>query len=80
MQKILKKAVDIVSRTKYVGSMRKKKMGRPPIPKAQRKSVRLSFRVTTALQKAVSKAAKREGKAVGSFINDILEDAVKGGE
>jgi predicted HicB family RNase H-like nuclease len=59
---------------------RKRRMGRPPIPKAQRKSVRLSFRVTASLHKAVVEAAKREGKSVGRFITDTLVNAVKGGK
>lgn len=55
-------------------------MGRPPLPKAEHKSVRLSFRVTTGLQKAIVLAAKREGKTVGRYITDTLVNAVKGGK
>ena len=71
---------DFVRDTKYVDDMRRKKMGRPPIPKNERKSVRLSFRMTAALHRAVSRAAKQQGKSVGGYINDIVENAVKGGE
>jgi predicted HicB family RNase H-like nuclease len=73
--------VDIVSRTKYVDDMEKRKrMGRPPLPKAERKSVRLSFRVTAAMYKAVAEAAKQEGKSVGRFVNETLETRLKGGK
>ncbi len=59
---------------------RKARMGRPPIPKAQRRSVKLSLRITAALRTALGKAAKTQGKTIGSYVNDILENAVKGGE
>jgi predicted HicB family RNase H-like nuclease len=59
---------------------RKKRMGRPPLPKAQRRSVKVSFRATAALHSAVVEAAKREGKSVGKYITDALAQAVKGGK
>jgi predicted HicB family RNase H-like nuclease len=59
---------------------RKKRMGRPPIPKHQRKSVRLSFRVTAALHKSLVETAEREGKSVGKYISDILANVVEGGK
>jgi predicted HicB family RNase H-like nuclease len=59
---------------------RKKRMGRPPIPKHQRKSVRLSFRVTAALHKTVVEAAKRKGKSVGTYIADALAKMAEGGK
>jgi len=55
-------------------------MGRPPIPKAQRKSVRLSFRMTAALHQAVVDAAEREGKSVGKYITETLEGRIEGGK
>jgi predicted HicB family RNase H-like nuclease len=55
-------------------------MGRPPLPKAQRRSVKVSFRATAALHSAVVEAAKREGKSVGKYITDALAQAVKGGK
>lgn len=60
--------------------MKRKKMGRPPLPKSQRKSVRLSFRMTDALHSTVSRVAKSQGKSVSAYILDIVEDAVEGGE
>ena len=55
-------------------------MGRPPLPKAKRRSVKMSFRATAALHKAVVEAAEREGKSVGKFITDTLANAVEGGK
>jgi len=70
-----------LSGSKYSQDMKRKvRMGRPPIPAAQRKSVKLSLRVTTSLHKAVSRAAKAQGQSIGRYINDALEAAVKGGE
>jgi predicted HicB family RNase H-like nuclease len=60
--------------------LRKKRMGRPPLPKAERRSVKVSFRVTATLHKAVVEAAKREGKSVGKFITDGLVTLVEGGK
>jgi len=54
-------------------------MGRPPIPKSQRKSVRLSFRLTPKLYRQASAAAGREGKWLSEFIHDLVAEAVKGG-
>lgn len=54
-------------------------MGRPPIPKAQRKCVRLSFRLTPASHKAIVQAAKQRGKSVGEFISDALKTVMEGG-
>ena len=59
---------------------RKKRMGRPPLPKAERRSVKISFRVTVTLHKAVVEAAEREGKSVGTYIADILANVVEGGK
>jgi predicted HicB family RNase H-like nuclease len=49
------------------------KMGRPLLPKKQRRSVKITFRVTSALQKALEQRAKQEKKIVGRFIRDLLE-------
>jgi predicted HicB family RNase H-like nuclease len=56
---------------------KKKRMGRPPLPKAKRRSVRLSFRMTAALHKAVLEAAKREGKSVGKYVTDAVEASLR---
>ncbi len=55
-------------------------MGRPPMPAAKRKSVRLSFRMTAALHRVVAETAKREGKTVGAYIADTLANVTKGGK
>jgi len=60
--------------------LKKSKMGRPPIPKAQRRSVKLSLRITAALHKAVGKAADAQGKTIGSYVNDVLTAAIRGDE
>jgi len=59
--------------------MKKKRMGRPPLPKSQLKSMRMSFRVTPALRKALLDAAKREGVPVGRYITDTLKTRLTGG-
>lgn len=73
--------LDIVSGSNYHQDMKRKvRMGRPPIPAAQRKSVKLSLRVTAALHKAIGQAAKAQRKSIGSYVSDTLEAAVKGGK
>jgi len=58
----------------------KKKMGRPPIPKTQRKSEKVFFRATPAFRRALTDAAKREGKDLTTFIRDTLHEKLTGGE
>jgi predicted HicB family RNase H-like nuclease len=58
--------------------MRKASVGRPPIPPAKRRSVRVTFRLTAALHKAVAQAAQRDGKTVGTYIADTLAEVLKG--
>lgn len=48
-------------------------MGRPKIPKEQRRSEKITFRATAALRKDLEKRAKREKKTLGSYIADVLE-------
>ena len=58
--------------------MKKASVGRPPIPPAKRRSVRVTFRLTAAFYKAVAEAAKRDGKKVGTYIADTLAERLKG--
>ncbi len=55
-------------------------MGRPPLPKAERRSVKVSFRVTAELHKVIAEAARREGKSVGKYITEALESRTEGGK
>ncbi len=55
-------------------------MGRPPLPKTERRSVKVSFRITAALNKAIAEAAEREGKSVGKYITETLEGRIEGGK
>lgn len=55
-------------------------MGRPPIPKAKRKTEKIFFRATPAFQKALMDAARREGKDLTSFIRDTLDEKLTGGK
>jgi len=59
-------------------AMKKASVGRPPLPSAKRRSVRVTFRLTTTLHKAVAKAAERDGKTVGTYIADTLAKVLKG--
>jgi predicted HicB family RNase H-like nuclease len=52
---------------------RKSKMGRPPLPAGQARSVKVFFRAEPALYEKLAAAAKGEGKAVGTWIHDTLE-------
>jgi predicted HicB family RNase H-like nuclease len=56
------------------------KMGRPKIPKEQRRSERITFRVTAVLRKALNKQARREKKKLGAYIADVLENKIERGE
>lgn len=55
-------------------------MGRPTIPKRQRRNKRITFRVTAALRKALNKRAKREKKKLGAYIADVLQNEIERGE
>ena len=55
-------------------------MGRPPLPKTERRSVKVSFRVTAALHKAIAEAARRESKSIGKYISETLEGRIEGGK
>ncbi len=53
------------------------KMGRPPLPKKQRRNVKITFRVTAALRRGLQKQAKRERKTVGTYIADVLQNVIE---
>ena len=56
---------------------KKKKTGPKPIPKAQRRSVRITFRVTVAMRKTLDKRAQQEKKTLGTFIADVLQNEIE---
>jgi predicted HicB family RNase H-like nuclease len=60
--------------------MKTKKMGRPPLPKEQVRSVRITFRVTAALRKALEKRAKQERESLGKYIAGVLQSTIERGE
>lgn len=47
--------------------MAAKKMGRPPKPKGEVKSVTLTIRLTAAERRKIEAAAKRDGVSVGEW-------------
>ncbi|MHC4520306.1 MAG: toxin-antitoxin system HicB family antitoxin [Planctomycetota bacterium] len=55
-------------------------MGRPPLAKAKRKSVKVFFRTTPSFHKTLVNAAKQEGKPLATYISDTLEELLAGGE
>jgi hypothetical protein len=60
--------------------MKAKKMGRKPLPKAKRRSVKITFRATSALRKALDKNARREDKTTGTYIADVLQKQIERSE
>lgn len=56
----------------------KSKMGRPPLPAGQARSVRVFFRTEPALYEKLAATAKREGKPVATWIHDTLAQLLKG--
>lgn len=50
----------------------KKKMGRPPVPKAERKGETLTLRLTAAERRAAEAAAKREGVPVSEWARRVI--------
>jgi predicted HicB family RNase H-like nuclease len=80
-KEILRKLFDILSVIKYIPGMKKRKrMGRPPLAKAKRKSVKVFFRTTPSFHKTLVNAAKQEGKPLATYISDTLEELLAGGE
>ena len=56
---------------------RKKKVGRPPMPKGEAKAIVLQSRVQPAEKTAYQKAAKAEGKDLSTWIRETLNEAIK---
>ena len=59
---------------------KKKRMGRPPLPESERRSVKVFFRATPAFHKALLRAAKQEGKPLATWITETLVGIIKKGE
>ena len=57
-----------------MGMEKKRTVGRPPMPKAQRRSRKVFFRVTAAEYKALVAAAKQAGKPVSEFVSQIVNE------
>ena len=51
-------------------------MGRPTIPKKQRRSVKITFRATAGLRRDLEKQAEQEQKTLGTYIADILQNVI----
>ena len=49
-------------------TMKRKRMGRPPKPKAEKQSARIGVRVTPEEFRAISQAAKAAGLSRGAFL------------
>jgi predicted HicB family RNase H-like nuclease len=56
---------------------KRKKVGRPPMPKGEAKGVVLQSRVQPAEKAAYQKAAKSEGKDLSAWIRETLNRAVQ---
>jgi len=52
-------------------------MGRPLLPKKQRRSARITFRITSSLQKALEQRAKQEKKPLAKYVRDLLEREIE---
>jgi len=62
-----------------VGMEKRKKIGRPPMPKSQRRSRKVFFRVTAAEYRDLVAAAKQAGKPVSEFVSQIVNETAKKG-
>jgi hypothetical protein len=57
-----------------------KKMGRPPLPKSERRSRKVFFRVTTSEYKDLIAAAKQAGLPVSEFVSKIVNETTRKSE
>ena len=55
---------------------RKKKVGRPPMPKGEAKVIVLQSRVQESEKKAYQNAAKAEGKDLSTWVRETLNQAI----
>lgn len=60
--------------------MKRKKMGRPKLPKDEAKSAKISLRLTPALRKAVEQRVKKEKKSMCEYIIGKLQNIIERGE
>lgn len=56
---------------------KRKKAGRPTLPKGEAKTIVLQSRVQESEKKAYQSAAKSEGKDLSAWIRQTLNDAIK---
>lgn len=56
---------------------KRKKVGRPTLPKGEAKTIVLQSRVQETEKKAYQKAAQAQGKDLSTWIRDTLNTAVK---
>lgn len=56
---------------------RKKKVGRPPMPKGEAKAIVLQSRVQPAEKAAYQRAAHSQGKDLSTWIRDTLNAAIR---
>jgi len=65
------------SRTTNRPKVMPKKIGRPLLPKAERKAETLTFRLTMAERKAADAAAKRRGVAISEWVRFTIASALR---
>jgi len=56
---------------------KKKKVGRPPMPKGEAKAIVLQSRVQPSEKAAYQRAAKSEGKDLSTWVRETLNRAVQ---
>ena len=56
---------------------RKKRVGRPTLPKGEAKTIVLQSRVQETEKKAYQHAAKSEGKDLSTWVRETLNQAIK---
>ncbi len=56
---------------------KKKKVGRPTLPKGEAKTIVLQSRVQETEKKAYQNAAKAEGKDLSTWVRETLNQAIK---
>jgi len=56
---------------------KRKKVGRPTLPKGEAKTIVLQSRVQESEKKAYQNAAKSEGKDLSTWVRETLNQAIK---
>jgi len=54
-----------------------KRVGRPALPKAQRRSRKVFFLMTPAEYKNLATAAKRAGRTVSGYVSGIVNETIR---